>query len=86
MIFIFSQGPFLEQLKMLRAKFRFLDDTQRLPNEKEKGERDFIIVHISPLGILTFGNVSFLNSRRGITISDSSSSLIGVFQYLINDV
>lgn len=53
---------------MLRAKFRFLDDTQRLPNEKEKGERDFVIVHISPLGILTFGDVSFLNSRIGITI------------------
>lgn len=78
MSFIFSQSPFLEQLKMLRAKIGFLDDTQRLPNEREKGERDFITVHISPLGILTFGDVSFLNSRIGITISDSSSFLIGV--------
>lgn len=83
MCFISSQGPFLEQLKMLRGKLTFLYDTQRLPSEKEKGERDFVTVHISLLSILMFGDVSFLNSSIEITISDSSSSLIGVFQYLI---
>lgn len=54
MDFIFWQGLFLKQLKMLRVKLRLLDKTQRLSDEKEKGERDFAPVHIELLGILTF--------------------------------
>lgn len=34
--FIFWHGLFLEQLKILRTKFRLLDETQRLPGEKER--------------------------------------------------
>lgn len=51
---IFWQGLFPKLLKILRAKFRFLDETQRLPDEKEQRERDFVLVHIGPQGILTF--------------------------------
>lgn len=55
---------------MLRAKFRFLDDTQRLAGKKK--ERNFFFtVHISPLDILAFWDVSFLISRIGIVRSDS---------------
>lgn len=71
--FIFWQSLFLEQLKILRAKFRLLDKSKRLPGEKEKGERDLISVHLCPLGILTFWNVSFLIYRIGIITSVSSS-------------
>lgn len=80
--FVFWQSLFLKQLKILRARFRLLDESKRLPSEKEKGEKDFVPVHICPLGILTFADVSFLIYRRGIIVSDFSS-LIGVFQYLM---
>lgn len=80
--FIFWQSLFLKQLKILRAGFRLLDESRRLPSEKEKGEKDFVPVRICPLAILTFVDVSFLIYRRGIIISDFSS-LIGMFWYLM---
>ena len=53
-----------------------------MPDERAKEEQNFVLVHICPLGVLTCEDVSFLVSRIGIVISDSSS-LIGVFRCLM---
>lgn len=65
--FIFWQGLFLEQLKILRTKFRL---------------KDCLVRRREPLGILTSGDVSFLISRIGIITSDSLS-LVGLSECLV---
>lgn len=46
--FVFWQGLFLEQLKILKAKFKLLVETQRLTDEKQKRERGFVPVCVGP--------------------------------------
>lgn len=53
-----------------------------MPDERAKGEEDFVLVRIGPLGVFTCEDVSFLVSRIGIVISDSLS-LAGVFRCLM---
>lgn len=71
--FTLWQALFLEQPKILRAKFRLLGESKRLPGEKEKRKRDLVPVHLGPLGILTHWDVHFLLYRIGIILPDFSS-------------